>query len=664
MASKPITIAVMGATGSGKTSFINLVSGSRLGVGDGLESCTICVETSLPFNLDGRSVALIDTPGFDDTNSSDTDILKTIASFLSSKYEEGTKLAGVIYMHRIMDVKAGGISRRNFSLFRALCGDASLKNVAIVTNFWDQVERDVGERREAELRSKDIFFKPVLDKGASMLRHEGTLQSAHAIMRHFVNNAPWCSRSRTRWSNNRACYGHYGLYNNHYEYYATTSKDIKLQLTNEGAVAAAKGQLHPHDMSPAAFLQVSLELEDLQCTLCLCMFTAKGQMTMYDRKDILDRRTALTCHITAWRSVQDIYMPWVIVMCKVPTFSSGVEDDADDDNADAEPDRIDDMHNAEEVDLILPSSLLASHRSGDYVEKLMFIETRLRLAQADDALGDLRHLRRAKQDVLDFKILNMSGAGNKPNTQVREVFNQVESCIQHIATCYNVAYRALTVLDPDSSWVACLHFLKAEDICGPGREEDKVSEGRHEVSWIWLAPTEVIAQPSDESAESVECFTMSMHIKWAKSHARVKQWEEEVSFIQVEMQRVLATFEKDASIWLDRCQLHDGDEGLMNGLSAYVAKQAAIKIRLANQFMQQWLPGLRAFNLDPPWATKYENMLHLLTLPSFVSPLFSFNKLGAEEDAGDSMHHTHVPELARSLGPTPTTDERIDMFDD
>ncbi|TFY80451.1 hypothetical protein EWM64_g3559 [Hericium alpestre] len=93
-------------------------------------------------------------------------------------------------MHRIMDVKAGGISRRNFSLFRALCGDASLKNVAIVTNFWDQVERDVGERREAELRSKDIFFKPVLDKGASMLRHEGTLQSAHAIMRHFVNNAP------------------------------------------------------------------------------------------------------------------------------------------------------------------------------------------------------------------------------------------------------------------------------------------------------------------------------------------------------------------------------------------------------------------------------------------------------------------------------------------
>jgi len=61
---------------------INLASGSNLTVGEGLESCTYQVNVALDFELDGRVVKLIDTPGFDDTNRSNTDILATIASHL------------------------------------------------------------------------------------------------------------------------------------------------------------------------------------------------------------------------------------------------------------------------------------------------------------------------------------------------------------------------------------------------------------------------------------------------------------------------------------------------------------------------------------------------------------------------------------------------------
>jgi predicted GTPase len=92
----------MGATGSGKTTvrqsrfvyipgidkgelqFINLVSGSNLRVGKGLKSCTNIVQMAMPFEIDGRSITLIDTPGFDDTTRSDTDILKMIAGFLQT----------------------------------------------------------------------------------------------------------------------------------------------------------------------------------------------------------------------------------------------------------------------------------------------------------------------------------------------------------------------------------------------------------------------------------------------------------------------------------------------------------------------------------------------------------------------------------------------------
>ena len=74
-------------------------------------------------------------------------------------------------------------------MFRTLCGEAALKNVAIVTNMWGGVEPEVGYAREAELRREDIFFKPALEKGARMARHTNTVPSAETIIRLF-NNQP------------------------------------------------------------------------------------------------------------------------------------------------------------------------------------------------------------------------------------------------------------------------------------------------------------------------------------------------------------------------------------------------------------------------------------------------------------------------------------------
>ena len=49
-----------------------------------LVSCTAEVQVTDEFTIDGATVALIDTPGFDDTTKSDTEILKIIAFFLAS----------------------------------------------------------------------------------------------------------------------------------------------------------------------------------------------------------------------------------------------------------------------------------------------------------------------------------------------------------------------------------------------------------------------------------------------------------------------------------------------------------------------------------------------------------------------------------------------------
>ena len=104
------------------------------------------------------------------------------------RYELGSKLAGIIYIHRISDNRFTGIAGRNFKMFRELCGDSTLRNVVLVTNMWGDVSQDVGKDREEELTTN--FFKPVLDKGARLVRHHNTVQSAHDIIRRIMKNQP------------------------------------------------------------------------------------------------------------------------------------------------------------------------------------------------------------------------------------------------------------------------------------------------------------------------------------------------------------------------------------------------------------------------------------------------------------------------------------------
>ena len=78
------SLVIMTSNSSDSPQFVNLASGSNLRIGTGLESRTAEVQLSDEFTLDGRTVTLIDTPGFDDTTKSDTEILEMIAAFLAT----------------------------------------------------------------------------------------------------------------------------------------------------------------------------------------------------------------------------------------------------------------------------------------------------------------------------------------------------------------------------------------------------------------------------------------------------------------------------------------------------------------------------------------------------------------------------------------------------
>ena len=80
----------------------------------------------------------------------------------------------------------GAISKRNFVMFQKLCGSAALANVVLATTRWSEVKQAVGEGRETELKTKEAFFKPVIDAGAPLVRYMRTPESAMEILNHLV----------------------------------------------------------------------------------------------------------------------------------------------------------------------------------------------------------------------------------------------------------------------------------------------------------------------------------------------------------------------------------------------------------------------------------------------------------------------------------------------
>ncbi|KAF8416815.1 P-loop containing nucleoside triphosphate hydrolase protein [Tirmania nivea] len=196
-----VWIAVMGVTGSGKSTFIQTATGDRsVGVNHGLRSCTREVEVH-SVRIDGFQVNLIDTPGFDDHKRSETEVLQTIATYLAKAAYSQVFLNGIIYIHSISETRMGGSGIRSLGIMERLTGSHNMDNVLLVSNMWDALRgtinndgqrltgQEVGELRECELQMSPEFWKGLIDQGAHISRHRGgSWESAHELIRRFLRH--------------------------------------------------------------------------------------------------------------------------------------------------------------------------------------------------------------------------------------------------------------------------------------------------------------------------------------------------------------------------------------------------------------------------------------------------------------------------------------------
>ena len=134
----------------------------------------------------GKSkLLLIDTPGFDDSGRTDSSILTEISRLLSVQYELGVCLKGVIYLHRITDLRYAGSSVRTLEIFKKICRETALKNVLLVSTRWNELDEAVGAAREKRLR--DDFWAFMLSNGSTMARFHGDRDSAIGIASQLIS---------------------------------------------------------------------------------------------------------------------------------------------------------------------------------------------------------------------------------------------------------------------------------------------------------------------------------------------------------------------------------------------------------------------------------------------------------------------------------------------
>jgi len=91
-----------------------------------------------------------------------------------ASYEKDIKLTGILYLHRITDVRMSGTAFQTLRMFGKLCGDKAASRVIFVTTMWDKTSTRQGEQKEKEQRQreqrekelKENYWRPMLELGA------------------------------------------------------------------------------------------------------------------------------------------------------------------------------------------------------------------------------------------------------------------------------------------------------------------------------------------------------------------------------------------------------------------------------------------------------------------------------------------------------------------
>ena len=134
---------------------------------------------------------------------------------------------------------------------------------------------------------------------------------------------------------------------------------------------------------------------------------------------------------------------------------------------------------SEMLKLRLPSQLSPHDHNSWCLPGLPSLEAHFWSAQADDALTEIRRLRRLYQGLSDQSRKHTTNTQHTV-THTKGTFERYKAHISRFATLYRQACHLVVTLDPNgevTQWASRLLELEEMDLRGPGREADEPSEG-------------------------------------------------------------------------------------------------------------------------------------------------------------------------------------------
>lgn len=140
-----VHIAVMGATGVGKSTFISHLCRAA----NDKHGASPSVASAYSFDHAGLTIYLVDTPGFNETTSTDAEVLHEIAAWLESHLGRNTPLSGIIYLHQVEGLQRQDTAQRTLSTFNKMCARDALKNMVLATAIWHDVQLDTSQDQSA-----------------------------------------------------------------------------------------------------------------------------------------------------------------------------------------------------------------------------------------------------------------------------------------------------------------------------------------------------------------------------------------------------------------------------------------------------------------------------------------------------------------------------------
>ncbi|KAF9461059.1 hypothetical protein BDZ94DRAFT_1221941 [Collybia nuda] len=180
-----LVIAVIGAHGAGKSSIVSDLTGNDGAVQHNLQNfgdVGIKIVTFEGLERSDQRIVFIDTPGIDDTNKSEEEVLKKIEGFLPKKVR--CTLAAILYLHKISENRVPTKYLTNIHRYKTLCGTEDLHKVHLVTTLWNEVEEPAGLQREMELKKGP--WRAMIDHKASVYRYLCSAASAWAIVKTCI----------------------------------------------------------------------------------------------------------------------------------------------------------------------------------------------------------------------------------------------------------------------------------------------------------------------------------------------------------------------------------------------------------------------------------------------------------------------------------------------